>query len=109
MNGDGMRGSTVKAVTDQSVLSMAQFNCASCGKPMAARIPNLRVFNFPESSGVVMAHERIAKCPHCSMIYIPLISGLGKQNEIQIAWKPIGDNSGLANNEGPDEEKPHIV
>lgn len=88
---DGMRSGVLKPITDQSMMSMAQFNCGSCAKPMAARLPNLRVFNFPESSGVIMAHERIAKCPHCGMIYLPLIGGLGKNNEIQVAWKPIGE------------------
>jgi predicted RNA-binding Zn-ribbon protein involved in translation (DUF1610 family) len=68
---------------------MAQFQCATCKNVMVSRVPAFRVFNFPESSGVIMAHERMAKCPNCGTVYIPLIGNVGKQGEIELVWKPI--------------------
>lgn len=76
-------------VESQAVVAVCQFNCGQCSKPMAARMPAMRVYNFPEVSGVTLAHERVAKCAECGATYIPLIKGVTKEGVIELAWKIV--------------------
>jgi len=82
-------GRDVEPVEEQSMVSMSQFKCGSCGNAMVARTPPMRVFNFPEASGVIVPHERMAKCPNCSTIYVPLVGEVSQDGRIKLVWKPI--------------------
>lgn len=85
-NGQGV---ATEPVEEQSMVSMCQFKCGNCQSPMVARTPPMRVFNFPETSGVVVPHERMAKCPQCSTVYVPLVKEVTQDGRIQLVWKPI--------------------
>lgn len=76
-------------VSEQSVVAVCQFKCKNCQGQIASRLPTMRVFNFPESSGVVVAHERMAKCPKCDTLYVPLIGQVTSKGEIQFIWRPL--------------------
>jgi len=82
-------GRDPEPVEEQSMVSMCQFKCGSCQNVMVARSPVMRVYNFPEGSGVVVPHERMAKCPTCSTIYVPLIGEVSQDGRIKLVWKPI--------------------
>lgn len=76
-------------IASESLVAMCQFKCGNCENQMVARVPPMRVFNFPESSGVIIAHERMAKCPNCGTVYVPLVGKVTEKGEIQLVWKPI--------------------
>ena len=86
MEGNGQADDNVST---QSMMAVSQFNCGTCQEPMMARIPPFRVFNFPESSGVVMTHERVSKCPKCGTVYIPIIKNVKQGGELELVWKAL--------------------
>ncbi len=76
-------------IEETSMVSMCSFKCGNCQSAMVARAPVMRVFNFPETSGVIVPHERMAKCPTCFTIYVPLVKEVSQDGKIQLVWKPI--------------------
>lgn len=79
----------VEGVATQSLVAMCQFGCSTCNSVVVARIPAMRVYNFPEVSGVVVGHERLQKCPKCQTMYVPLIKGVDNNGKIEWVWKPL--------------------
>jgi hypothetical protein len=92
-----------ESVAQQSTVPVSQFKCGTCGNQMMARIPPMRVYNFPEVSGVVMSHERMSKCPNCQSVYVPLIKAVKPSGEIELVWKVISTNEITATPAIPEE------
>jgi hypothetical protein len=85
-NGNLIGGEPVQAPQQ---VPMQQFECVSCHKPVVARSPMPQIFNGPTVSGLVFAHERVARCPSCQTPYIPMIGGITPDGHIQMMWTPI--------------------
>jgi len=101
MNGNG----EVEQLAQQSTVPVSQFKCGTCQNDMMARLPTMRVFNFPEASGVVMSHERMSKCPSCGTVYVPLIKSVKQTGEIELVWKAVQTQETAV--KPPSEEKKH--
>jgi len=82
-------GQDQEQVGPQANVPITQFPCANCQTPMMGRIPPIRVFNFMETSGLVLSHERMSKCPNCGTLYVPLIKGLSSDGHLELVFKAI--------------------
>lgn len=71
-----------------------EVTCPRCSGKMFAVIPQARVFDFPEFSGVIVSHERVETCPHCAANYIALIDRqeLAKIGTIPLIWRQVETN-----------------
>lgn len=74
---------------DPANLGMCRFTCATCKSPVLARIPAIRIYNFPEVSGCTMSHERHTKCPKCDTAYVPIIQLITGDAKIQFGWRVV--------------------
>ena len=90
MNGNG----EIEQLAAQSTVPVSQFKCGTCQNDMMARLPTMRVFNFPECSGVVMSHERMSKCPQCGTVYIPLLKGVSPTGQMETGLESCADTRG---------------
>lgn len=68
---------------------MCRFTCAGCQTEMMGKIPAMRIYNFPESSGCVMSHERPSKCPGCGAIYAPIIQSISSNGMMTFGWRRV--------------------
>ncbi len=66
---------------------MCRFICGGCKTEMIGKIPALRIYNFPESSGAVMSHERYSKCPKCGAMYLPIIQAIAANGMMTFGWR----------------------
>jgi hypothetical protein len=74
---------------DSTNLGMCRFTCANCKASVLARIPAIRIYNFPEVSGCSMSHERHTKCPKCDTAYVPIIQLITGDAKIQFGWRVV--------------------
>jgi hypothetical protein len=69
--------------------AVCTFKCMSCETMIVARIPTIRLYNFPEASGCVMGHEKPIKCPKCQTGYVPIIKSISGDAKITFGWRAI--------------------
>ena len=70
---------------------LCKFTCGVCQTPLMARIPTIRIYNFPETSGCVMVHERPVKCPKCDARYVAIFQSISGDGKIQFGWRQVPD------------------
>lgn len=74
---------------DDAKAAICKFNCMRCQTPIMARIPSMRIYNFPEMSGCIMSHERQTKCPQCQTSYVPIIQSVSGGGQLQFGWREV--------------------
>lgn len=68
----------------------AFFKCTGCQEHVQTKMPSIRWWNFEQSSGVVLVHDRPTMCLECRRLYLPVITGVETATmEIKIEWKEV--------------------
>ena len=66
--------------------AMENFKC-ECGNQVQVSTPVVRVYNFPEVSGMFIMHDKGIRCT-CGKQYIPLLQEM-KPGVVGLVWRKL--------------------